>query len=382
MRIGINAMYWIPNSMGGTQTYLLRLVEALLASDEQHEYVIFLNREGAAAFAPHSSRLRVEVCPVRGRNRLARLLWENAALGRRARALKLDVVHSLGYLSPIYLPTKSVVTVLDMIHYIRPDEIARSKRYLWRLLLPSTLRRVDRIITISESVKREVARFFPRAEAKTVAIPLAVDTARFTPGEGLRDSDPGGADARPPAILAVASMAPHKNMAVLVRAVARLRRDGHAVRLLLVGQETVTTAELRPLAASLGLGPGDVEFSGRVSDEALVRLYREAVVLVFPSLYEGFGLPLLEAMACGCPVIASRTSSIPEVVGDAALLFDPMDESELAQHLASVLESAELRRDLIGRGFRNLERFGWASTAARTLAVYRSCVSNGRSSAE
>jgi glycosyltransferase involved in cell wall biosynthesis len=288
-------------------------------------------------------------------------------LGSRARTLRLDIVHSLGYLSPLRLDTKSVVTILDMVHYLHPNDIPRSKRYLWQLLLPTTLRRVDRIITISESVKRDLAQLFPRAALKAVAVPLAVDRSVFHP-DPMGSVERRGADGTR-TVLAVASMSPHKNLEVLVRAVSQLRHEGATLRLLLVGRESRTSLELQRLAEDLGVA--DVlEFAGHVPEETLVRLYREAAVMVFPSLYEGFGLPPLEAMACGCPVIASSASSIPEVVGDAALFFDPRDPTVLAGHLRTVLGSDEVRASLVTRGFENVARFSWATTAARTLGVY------------
>lgn len=360
--------------MGGTQTYFLRLISGLLEVGAEHDFIVFLNKDGAAEFSQSAPNLAIEVCPVHGKHRLRRLLWENVVLGPRARALRLDIVHSLGYLSPFRLETKSVVTILDLIHYLYPKDIPASKRYLWRFLLPSTLRRVDRIITISESVKADLAGIFPHAERKAIAIPLAADRYLFHPRvQKTRERrTPDGTRT----ILAVASMSAHKNLSVLIRAISQLRREGAQLRLVLVGQHSQATVELQKLARELDL-LDVLEFTGHVSEDALVRLYQEAAVMVFPSLYEGFGLPPLEAMACGCPVIASSSSSIPEVVGDAALLFDPHDTNALASHLRTILGSEELRASLVTRGYDNVARFSWADTAARTLKVYADVLASG-----
>ena len=361
--------------MGGTQTYFLRLISGLLEAGAEHDFVVFLNRDGAAGFSRSAPNLTIEVCPVPGKNRLRRLIWENFALGPRARALRLDIVHSLGYLSPFRLDVKSVVTILDLIHYVYPKDIPAFKRYLWRFLLPSTLRRVDRIITISESVKDDLARVFPQAERKAVAIPLAADRSLFQPAasEVRERCSPDGTRT----VLAVASMSAHKNLSVLIRAFSQLRREGAQIRLVLVGQPSQETFELHRLADELDV-LDVLEFTGHVSEDTLVRLYQEAAVMVFPSLYEGFGLPPLEAMACGCPVIASSSSSIPEVVANAALLFDPRDTNDLATQLRTVLGSEEIRALLVTRGYENVARFSWANTAAMTLSVYADVLANGK----
>ena len=369
LRIGLNAMYWIPDGMGGTQTYFLRLLEALLRADRDDEYVVFVNADGADRLPVRSARLRVEACPVPGTLRPARLLWEQWEVPRRAARLQLDLVHSLGYLAPGGLRMPSVVTVLDMIHYIHPDQIEPLKRGLWRVLFPRSLRRARRVIAISESVKRDIVRFFPWAGPKVTAVPLGVDRQLFSPA-------PEGsvrASGEPPFVLGVASPAPHKNVDGLLRAFALAADAVPGLRLRLAGMVTRTTEALAGLAESLGLA-GRVEFTGRVDDAALAELYRQAAVMVFPSRYEGFGLPALEAMACGCPVIASDRASLPEVVGDAALRVDPDDVEAMAAALRRVLGDAGLRSELRCRGLARAAGLSWDLTAERTLDVYAAAV--------
>lgn len=370
LRIGLNAMYWIPDGMGGSQTYFLRLLEALLRVAPQHEYVVFVNADGGDRLPLRSGRVRVEVSPVPGSLRPARLLWEQWDVPRRAARLRVDLVHSLGYLAPLGLRVPSIVTVLDMIHYIYPDQIEPLKRALWRVLFPRSLRRARGIIAISESVKRDIVRFFPWAGPKVTAIPLGVDPARFSPPAA------GPTTSRePPFVLAVASAAPHKNVDGLLRAFALATDAVPDLRLRLVGMRTPTTEALARLAEALGVG-SQVDFTGRVDDAALAEMYRRATVMVFPSRYEGFGLPVLEAMACGCPVIASDRASVPEVVGDAALLVDPDDTEMMAAALRRVLGSGALRTELRCRGLARAADMTWDLTAERTLAEYRAAVSS------
>ncbi len=370
MRIGIDVLFWIPNAMGGSQTYSGELIRALAELDGGDEYVVFLNADGARRFVPPSPRFRVQVCPIPGRFRPLRVLWQHLILPVQVRRLGIDVLHSLGYMGPLAVPTKQVVTVLDMVHYLFPQDIEPPKRHLWRALFPLSLWRADRVITFSESVRQEVGRFFPWALAKTVVIPLAVDRSLFNPGPtGAARGRPGGR----PFLLAVATMSRHKNLDRLVVAYAQVRRVYPDLQLILAGLMRPWQREgLEQRIRALGL-EGHVVLAGWVSSEELVRLYRTAEALVFPSLYEGFGFPPLEAMACGCPVVASNASAVPEVSGGAAVFFDPEDEGDMARAILAVLSSPNERERLVRLGLERALEYTWQETAARTYEVYRSC---------
>lgn len=371
MRIGINALFWIPNAMGGTQTYFLNLLRALVCMDPSNNYLVFLNKDGAKDFRLAFPNLQAKVCPIPGRPRSLRVLWENAFLPSYTGRCHIDLLHSLGYLAPFGLSIPSIITVMDMIHYIYPDEIEKSKIITWKALFPASLRRADHVISISESVKREIACFFPWAESKTTPIPLGVDHALFRPLLPGEESFYVNDEARQ-FILAVGSLLPHKNLETLVRAFAMMHKTQPTLQLAIVGMSTSHAPRLRQLSHDLSV-EARVRFLGRIADQELIHLYRRARVFVFPSLYEGFGLPLLEAMACGCPVIASNRSSIPEVSKDAAILVDPEDISQLISALTQVLSSEKVSAELRRRGLERAATFTWESTAARTLAVYRHC---------
>jgi glycosyltransferase involved in cell wall biosynthesis len=369
MRIGINALFWIPDAMGGTQTYFRNLVNSLGRIDPDDEFVVFLNREGARAFSNASARLRVQACPVPGRIRSFRLLWENVLLPRYVQRHQLDVLHSLGYIAPLAPSVPSVVTVLDMIHYIYPSEIGTLKRLLWKVLFPLSLRRADSIISVSESVKRDIGRFFPWATPKIASVPLGVDPRLFDCRLPGRAAMPLVQKVRP-YLLAVASASRHKNLETLVRAFARVRGQTPGLQLVLAGMRTAGLARVERLVGDLSLSPF-VHFAGRVSDAELVELYCNAEALVFPSLYEGFGLPTLEAMACNCPVIAADCSSIPEVVGNAGLLFDATDVEMLREAITRLIASQQLRSELVRLGRERAKKFTWEVCAGQTVAVYR-----------
>jgi glycosyltransferase involved in cell wall biosynthesis len=369
MRIGINALYWIPNAMGGTQTYFLNLIKALLFVRPEDEFCVFLNADGADQFPFGSPRLKIVRCIIPGKLRFFRLAWQYLVLPYYARREKIDVLHSIGYLSPIMPNIPSVVTVLDMIHYVRPREIEFAKQLLWRVLFPLSLMSADRIITISKGVGNEVREHFKWAASKVIPIYLGVDHELF------RCTDFPEDDSVPPFVLAVASINPHKNLDGLIRAFAKARQHLSYTRLVLVGMKTATYKKLLRLIDCLGLADV-VEFTGRISDQALVKLYQTASVMIFPSFYEGFGLPILEAMACGCPLIASDYSTIREVAGKAAIFVNPAESDELAKALIEVLGNKAVRRSLIEKGLHHVKTYTWEKTAEETFTVYRQTIFN------
>jgi glycosyltransferase involved in cell wall biosynthesis len=372
MRIGLNALYWRPDGMGGTQTYLFELLNALLKANDEDEFVVFVPAAGANRLPVQSQRVTVVPAPARLRGRGMHLAWEFTGFRESVRKSGVEVLHSLGYLAPPIGSVPQVVTVLDLVHYWFPDQIGPLKRFLWRYLLPTSLRRVSAVITISDSVRSELINRFPWTAEKTVAIPLGVDHHRFSPGTAV----PG----QPIFILAVASQLPHKNIDGLIRAFARIRDVRRDVRLQLAGNRTSTSDGLRKLAVELGVADA-VDFLGRVDDEYLVLLYRSAAVMAFPSVYEGFGLPPLEAMASGCPVVCGDCAAVREVVGNGGLVTDVTDPERLAASLLQVLgespAEAEQRRQ---RGLARARSFSWLDTGVHTRSVYsRVCAASPRS---
>jgi glycosyltransferase involved in cell wall biosynthesis len=261
--------------------------------------------------------------------------------------------------------------VLDIVHYIFPEEIARLQLQAWKALFPPSLRRATEIITISRNVSKELIQLFPYIEAKVNVVYLGVDQRTLFPRckEAAPPDIAGGLGGY---ILSVCSASKRKNLTVLLKAFKQLRCQHLGLRLVLARNTMKHTQSLRSQLADLGLN-GVVEFTGRVGEAQLVGLYQKATAFVFASLYEGFGLPSLEAMACGCPIVASNASAIPEVVGDGAILFDPQDPDDLARSLLEVLGSGSLRSALSVRGFANFEGFSWRETAHKTAAIYSRC---------
>ena len=296
--------------------------------------------------------------------------WMISGLPRAARSAKLDVFHAPSYTAPLGGPRPLVLTIHDISYERHPEwypyhrDPARRAFYRW------SARTADRIITDSEFSKQEIAAGYSLDPDRIAVVPLAAGS-RFTPAA---DAPPASS----PYLLHVGDLHPRRNLAVAVRALKRLRarrEDLRAVRLVLAGVDRGAGAALIE-----NCSPEDarmIELAGTVSEDALLQLYRGATGLVYPSLYEGFGLPLLEAMACGTPVIASRAASIPEVTGDAAVLRDPNDDAGWAEAIESVFDPAVARR-LRSAGLDRASAFTWQRAAATTVDVYRQALGERR----
>lgn len=244
-----------------------------------------------------------------------------------------------------------------------------------KTLVPPSLRKAGRIITISEYSKRDIEDWYPGAAAKIHVAPLAA-ASRFKPERDRRRQKDvaerlGFAG---PYLLSVSRLDPRKNLAVLIQAFAELKKkEGISHRLVIAGGLGTVPASLLDAVRTAGLGDR-VVFPGFLPDELLPAVYSQAEVFICPSLYEGFGLPVLEAMACGCPVIAAGTTALPEVVGSAGLLVDPAQPIGLASAIQRVISDRSLRDRMKRDGLARSQKFSWEETARKTLAVYESAV--------
>jgi glycosyltransferase involved in cell wall biosynthesis len=273
------------------------------------------------------------------------------APGRLRRAMQLESLDAVHYPLSVMVPSPgarppAAVTVHDLQHELHPEFFSRGELAYRRVLYKQAVTSSRIVIAISEHARETLLATYGIDPDRVVAIPLGIDHRRLTPGE----------EARRPFLLYPANPWPHKNHARLYEAVAAVRRGRPDLRLVLTG--TGHAAEL----------PEGVESRGRVSFEELVGLYRTASALVFPSLYEGFGLPPLEAMACGCPVAASAATSLPEVCGDAAEYFDPLSPADMARAIAAVLDEPAA---YVQRGIARARMFTWESCARAHEDVYR-----------
>jgi glycosyltransferase involved in cell wall biosynthesis len=339
----------------------LHLITAL---DELGESLTVFTSAPETVKASHARVVRVSarIRPERGASgHLARLVWTQTALRghvRRARPRALLNLMPEGLLAS---PVPQVTVIYDVLPLQYPEEYPR-QQYYFRYYVPAVLAASRRIIACSESTRRDVRRFYPRVPAERVQVAaLAYDTQRFAPAAPASESEP-------PYALYVGNVMPHKNLVRLVEAFAALRGRVDA-RLVIRGWGRRPNVEiLRARIAALGLAD-HVDWAPYAEAAALPDLYRRARVLLLPSLYEGFGLTALEAMACGTPVITSNVSSLPEVVGEAALLIDPRDTAGLADAMFRVFTDDALAGDLTIRGLSRAKLFSWEATGRAVQAA-------------
>jgi glycosyltransferase involved in cell wall biosynthesis len=379
LRVGLNLLF-MGEQAGGAGRYALELPAALLAADPRTEVHVFISRLAPAELrqAPWADAVRWVELPISsGSSRLA-LPVEFALLPALARIRGLEVLHSPANTGPVITPgVAAIVSLLDLIWLHRGGEweaSARARRQM-ALLVRHCVRHAAGIFAISHAAAEDLVRTLGVAPERVHVTPLGVHVgARSTPGEQaqLRERlQLTGARV----LLCVAQKRPYKNLARLLHALPELEDD---LVLVLAGPSSAHEEELRELARQLGID-ARVRFVPWLSDRDLNALYALSDLFVLPSLIEGFGIPVLEAMAAGTPVACSRAPALPEVAGDAALLFDPESQAELTGALRRLLEDRELARRLIARGQERVRRFSWLQTGARSLEGYRRAVERQRS---
>lgn len=375
MKIGLNLLYLLPGEVGGTETYAISLIHAISKIDQENTYYIYLNRESSNIDLPTSSNFISVHCKVNATNRFFRFFWEQLILPWQVRHLRLDLLHSLGYVSPLFLSCRSVVTVHDLNYKFVPQSMSAITRLAQRLSVEASTRFVDHVIVVSNFVRNQVINFLKIAPHKVSTIHEA---PKFKTDQIITPLEPSFREKygiSKPYIVAFSSLTPHKNITGLIRAFQRIcHLAPDRYQLVIIGHRPRNNIPMRNLEQQLESLNERVVFTGYVSDSEIFMLLANSSVFVFPSLYEGFGLPLLEAMSAGVPVVCSNRGSLPEVAGEAALFFDPENIMEMADQILRVVEGVELRKDLINKGKLNLTRFSWEKAAGETLNVYRSMV--------
>jgi len=352
----------------GAYVYIRHLLDHLPSVDPSLCYTAFL---GERRYRPPSPTLHLQVSRLPTVHPPVRILWEQLvqpwALWRRG----IDLLHAMAFVGPLASPCPLVVTIFDL-SFLRYPQAFRLGNWLYlRLFTRVSARRARRIIAISKHTKADITHWlgvpperievvYCGVEERFHSLP-AEEVLAFRRKKGLPEQF----------LLHVGTLEPRKNLSLLLRAYARLRAaGGNPPPLILAGARGWMCEGLFSQVEELGLGDS-VHFPGYVRPEELPLWYNAATCFVYPSLYEGFGLPPLEAMACGTPVLSSNAASLPEVVGDAGLLLDPVDEEAWAHELARVLSRPELQRELAERGLDRARRFNWRRAAEETVQVYR-----------
>ncbi len=379
MKIGINTLFLIPGEVGGSETYLFQTLRALLALDPALETVLFTTASNEAALrdafgtAPGTTFVNL---PFDARCRPVRIVREQTDLPRLARRHAVDVLWSPGYTAPLGYRGPQAVTIYDMQYKTFPHDLSPAARLASDVLIRGAARRCKAILTLSHFSRTEILRFTRARPGSVHVTPLGVDPAFAAPAppEVLRrrTAELTGADG--PFLLSVANTYPHKQVALLVRAFGRLAA-AIPHRLVLLGRPGLDEENVR--RACRELPPDRVVRLERVCDADLRLLYQGAAAMVFPSAYEGFGLPLIEAMMAGTPVIARALTAVPEATGEHARLFDGTEEG-LARAIQDELRDRPGAAPRLAAAQRHAAAFTWHRTAELTLAALRAAVAEPR----
>jgi glycosyltransferase involved in cell wall biosynthesis len=367
VRIGIDATA-LPFQRTGVANYVFGLLRGLAAVDGDNAYVVFAKPAHIAQFGIDRPNFRF--VPVEFRFRGVRLAWEQVGLPRRVRAERLDVLHSPHYTMPLRHAARSVVTFCDMTFLLHPELHQSIKRAYFPAMMRWSARNADQLITISKSTRNDLVRLWDVEASRVTPIPLAAGV-EYRPASrdvvaatchrlGLR---PGGY------ILYVGVLEPRKNVDRLIAAFGLAGERLQGLDLVIAGKRGWMDQEIFAQVQALGLTQR-VRFTGYVAQEELPGLYGGARLFAYPSRYEGFGLPVLEAMRCGVPVVTTNVSSMPEVAGDAGLLVSPDDVAGLADAMARLAADPVLAADLGRRGQERAAEFSWERCARETRAVY------------
>jgi glycosyltransferase involved in cell wall biosynthesis len=374
MRVGY-LTYGLDRAPTGIGRYAVELLRALAALPRAPEIVLLTTEREDH----HGLWECFERQPLPGCRLLPGLLTTgNLLLSAAVWRHRLAVVHDPNGIAPLLGPrlgARRVVTVHDAFGYVCPEAHNRLDNWRYRAMLPRALAASDAVLTDSEHSRKDLVRYLGLGQGKVRAVHLGIDP-RFRPvSDGLarRAALARYGVAGWPYVLYTGGINARKNIARLLEAFALLTAEGPApagLRLVIAGKRQWVTDEIDATLRRINLGER-VHFTGYVADEDLPALYSAAELFVFPSLYEGFGLPPLEAMACGTPSVVSAASSLPEVVGDAALLVDPTDVAAIAALMGRVLSASPLAADLRARGMERARRFSWERTARETAEIYR-----------
>jgi glycosyltransferase involved in cell wall biosynthesis len=378
MRYAINLLTENPEYPSGAHWYWTRVIpEIAKRLDSSEELYLLVSPKSRRLYEGYGPNVRYITYPWSNERRIPRTLSEHLYSPVRLPPSRIDVFNTL--MAPLVNVRSSLVIHLKTMHaFTTPEAITPMVRLYRQLNYPRSVRLADAVIINSESLRSEVHRYLNVDERKLKLIYEAVDHDLFTPGDAdLACSQVAAYGITKPFVLFVSSLWPYKNCDGLLRAWALARNElgGRQLAIVGAGRDEKYLASLHALTAELGIAD-DVVFVGGVKLEETVNFYRAADVFVYPSLNETFGLPILEAMACGCPVVTSDTSAMPETAGGAAILADPKEPASIARAIleATVSDRGRLR-DL---GLKRAAQFTWGATGASTLDVYREVADNRR----
>ena len=374
MKVGIN-FHTVDEYISGVDRYALGLLNALLRVDTQNQYLVYTNQPDLVSRQVAQSK-NLKIAGIKHlKRRIARILWEHTQLPRLAEKHRLDLLHCLSYICPLRRASVPyVVTVHDTIAIDHPQWCKKTNALYFRLVMKATVQRASCVVSLSNCTADDLKRNFRLPSSKIRTIYPGTDNIFNQRSDSRRRAEVRMRYRLPERyILYVGNIEPKKNIGTLLRVQRRIREMGLAHKLVVVGKRSWRAqAELAEMDRDVA--SGNVVPAGYVERKDLPLVYNMADVFVFPSLYEGFGFPPLEAMASGTPVVSSSMGALAETVNDAALIVEPCDVQQIAEAVASLIADPSLREKHVRKGLQQSRLFDWEKTAGETLSVYREVV--------
>lgn len=369
MKIAINLLFLRPGKVGGSEVFSRNLVESLLRIDKKNDYILLVseNTKNELVFNRKTEYL---VCNFNNRSILKRVLFEQFVLPVTLRKKKIDLLINLGNTALLFSALKQVLVVHDLMYFVFPEYFSFLKRNYLRIMVWLSCRKAGRIATVSTHTKKDLVKFVKTDFKKITVIYAGVDEEKFSKAQqpAKVDHSDWHTFGRGDYVYSPTSIYPHKNNFSLIQAFAKLKKEREIIHKLIItgvdpyNKKEALAGEIKQLEME-----NDIFYLGSVPFDHVPPIYHNAAVVVYLSEYEGFGLPVLEAMAAEVPVLCSDRSSLPEVVGNAGVLADPHDIHDIAGKLHALLTDTALRNQCITYGIKQVKRFSWEKTARKMI---------------
>jgi glycosyltransferase involved in cell wall biosynthesis len=372
MNIAIDATS-IPRNKTGVGVYLVNLINEISNLDANNSYYIFVQSDDVDSFNIEKDNFHLIIIDSnKYRKVFLRLFWEQIILPKKLKEYDIDILHSPHYTSPVFTKVSRVVTFHDMTFYTLPKVHTFFKRLLFKIYMKISSKIADKIVTVSESTAKDVEKILDVSSNKTcVTYNAKKDMYKPINNQENIVEVCSKYNIRDNYVLFVGTLEPRKNIKTLIKSYSKLIKEiNKEIKLVVVGKKGWMYKEIFELMRSLGID-NQVIFTGFADLEDLPYLYNGAEVFVYPSIYEGFGIPVLEAISCGTPTITSNVSSMPEVIGDAGITVNPNDVDELKDAIKRIIEDDDLKEQFRKQGIEQAKKFTWKNCAKDTLQVYK-----------
>ena len=366
MKIVINALG--PSKVkAGIGNYLSNLINKLSIVDKKNKYIIFASSENKIFYKTQNKNFFIIDIGFWGRNNLLRIFWEQLILPVKLLEHKADILFSPGFVCPLIKAVKYITVIHDMTFFSHPQVHTFFKKLYFPFMIKRSVKRSEKIIAISYNTKKEIIKYIKIPPEKIVVTHLSANKFSKSNIKDEKKFLSEKYNIKSEYLLFVGMIEPRKNLDLIIEAFKKF--SDKTIKLVIVGKKGWMVDDLFEKIKLKNLDE-QIIFTGFVPDNELEIFYKTAKVFLYPSLYEGFGIPVLEAMTTGCPVITSNISSLPEVAGDAAILIDPENSEELSDAVNKLINDVKIREELVKKGFENTKKFSWKKTAKQTLLVF------------